>query len=120
MTSDYNNALTYTANDFFQLNMYQGDIIKTVNLMNLTLAQQFPDSAQMRHARDSIESQLRDFEARLWLPRDTAQAVINSNARNNSGSSARASRSNTSNNNSNVRASTPSAPSAPARSVRRR
>ncbi|MCL2649657.1 MAG: gliding motility protein GldN [Candidatus Azobacteroides sp.] len=76
MTSNYNNALTYTADDFFQMKMYQGDIIKTMNMTNQTLAQQFPDSAKLIHAQDSIERQLKDFEARLWLPKDTVQKVM--------------------------------------------
>ena len=40
MTSDYNNALTYTMDDYFSQKMYSGEIIKTTNLMNQSLAQQ--------------------------------------------------------------------------------
>jgi gliding motility associated protien GldN len=40
MTSNYNNALTYTMDDYFTKQMYSGEIIKTTNLMNLTLEQQ--------------------------------------------------------------------------------
>jgi len=126
MTSNYNNALTYTTDDFFQLNMYKGDIIKTVNLMNLTLAEQYPDSAEFRNAQDSIERQLRDFETRLWVARDTAKTVAPAaNTRTNTRTSARAARTNTnnsSNNNREVRSTTRSSntPAAPSRSVRRR
>ncbi len=127
MTSNYNNALTYTTDDFFQLNMYKGNIIKTVNLMNQTLAEQYPDSAAFKHAQDSIERQLRDFETRLWVARDTTQTTVTppANTRN-TRTSARAARSNRSNNNknsSNVKAATPkssNAPATPTRSVRRR
>jgi len=125
MTSNYNNALTYTTDDFFQINMYQGNIIKAVNLMGLTLAQQFPDSTKFKLAQDSIERQLRDFEARLWVPKDTVKTVTtNANARNQNTStrrtSARAAR--TSTNANNVRSTTrnSNAASTPTRSVRRR
>jgi cysteinyl-tRNA synthetase len=131
MTSNYNNALTYTADDFFQLNMYEGDIIKTVNMMNQTLAQQFPDSAKLRNAQDSIERQLRDFESRLWLQRDTAKTVTEAkskqepkaNARNTATRSSANTSASKSASGSNAKAATPKAPKAsasPSRSVRRR
>ena len=131
MTSNYNNALTYTADDFFQLKMYKGDIIKTVNMMNQTLAEQFPDSAKLKHAQDSIDKQLKNFEARLWLPKDTVQTVANAKNKKetkakqdntSTKSSARASRSNASSNNSTKTsaAKTSKASSTPTRSVRRR
>jgi len=69
MTSNMNNALTYTTDDFFQKGMYDGEIIKTTNLMNLTLQQQYGDSIKV--GQDSIESQLKFFEAQLWIPEDT-------------------------------------------------
>jgi len=76
MTSNYNNALTYTTDDFFQLKMYKGDIIKTVNMMNYTMAQQFPDSAKLKHAQDSIEKQLKDFEKQLWIAKKKEQTAV--------------------------------------------
>lgn len=72
MTSDFNNALTYTMDDYFTKNMYQGEIIKTVNMKNLTLAQQVGNEPEaLRHAQDSIETQLRGFEKQLWVQPDT-------------------------------------------------
>ncbi|MDR1562445.1 MAG: gliding motility protein GldN [Dysgonamonadaceae bacterium] len=76
MTSDFNNALTYTLDDFFAKKMYHGNIIKTVNMKNLTLAQQVgsePDALQ--RAQDSIEYQLQGFEKRLWVQPDTLKAT---------------------------------------------
>ncbi|MDR0686990.1 MAG: gliding motility protein GldN [Dysgonamonadaceae bacterium] len=76
MTSDYNNAMTYTLDDFFVKKMYHGDILKTVNMKNLTLAQQVgaePDV--LRRAQDSIEAQLKGFEQRLWVQPDTTATV---------------------------------------------
>ncbi len=73
MTSNLNNALTYTIDDFFNKRMYDGDIIKTTNMMNQSLAQQIKsnDPAILKHAQDSIENQLKLFEEKLWVPKDT-------------------------------------------------
>lgn len=69
MTSNINNALTYTTDDYFRKGMYKGEIIKTTNLMNYTLQQQYGDSIKV--AQDSIENQLKFFEKQLWIPEDT-------------------------------------------------
>jgi gliding motility associated protien GldN len=72
MTSNYNNTLTYTMDDFFTKKMYSGEIIKTTNLMNLALAQQVGnDSIALKQAQDSIESQLHAFNKNLWVYSDT-------------------------------------------------
>ena len=67
-TDDDNNLPRYSLDDFFKLNMYTGDIIKTKNLRNLSLKQMFPDTAAYRHAQDSIEQRLRSFNQDLWVP----------------------------------------------------
>ena len=78
MTSNYNNALTYTIDDYFTKNMYDGEISKTVNLMNQSLVQQVGDDpAALKQARDSIEAQLKDFEKKLWYQPDTTKVVDN-------------------------------------------
>jgi gliding motility associated protien GldN len=72
MTSNYNNALTYTMDDYFTKKMYSGEIVKTTNLMNLPLAQQVGnDSTALKLAQDSIESQLQAFNKNLWVYSDT-------------------------------------------------
>ena len=72
MTSNYNNALTYTIDDYFTKQMYSGTIIKTVNLMNQSLAQQVGnDSIALKNAQDSIENQLTAFAKNLWIQKDT-------------------------------------------------
>lgn len=75
MTSNYNNALTYTIDDFFTKRMYDGEIIKTTNLMNQSLAQQIGSSEPeaLKAAQDSIEKQLKAFEKQLWVQPDTTQ-----------------------------------------------
>ncbi len=77
MTSNLNNALTYTIDDFFNKKMYEGDIVKTTNMMNRSLAQEVGDDpAKLKLAQDSIEKQLKFFEEKLWIPEDTT-AVVN-------------------------------------------
>jgi gliding motility associated protien GldN len=76
MTSDYNNALTYTIDDYFTKKMYSGDIIKTVNMKNQTLAQQVGSEPEaLKHAQDSIETQLKFFRKQLWVQEDTTTVV---------------------------------------------
>ena len=72
MTSNVNNATTYTIDDYFRKRMFQGEIIKTSNLLNHTLAQQAGDSPDsLKLIQDSIEKQLKAFETNLWLVKDT-------------------------------------------------
>ncbi|MCL1934521.1 MAG: gliding motility protein GldN [Candidatus Azobacteroides sp.] len=82
MTSDYNNVMTYTIDDFFTKNMYKGDIVKTVNLKNQSLAQQVGnDPEKLKSAQDSIENQLKTFKDQLWVPKDTTQVVVNKSSK---------------------------------------
>lgn len=66
--SDDNNLPTCTYDDFFTLTMYNGDIYKTRNLKNKSLAQLYPDEEDRRHAQDSIQARLDHFEDNLWTP----------------------------------------------------
>lgn len=76
-TDDDNNLARYNLDDFFKLNMYQGDIYKVKNLRNLSLMQMYPDSADLQHARDSIEDRLHRFDKNLWAPtRQELQAQV--------------------------------------------
>ena len=85
MTSNYNNTLTYTIDDFFSKGMYDGDIVKTVNLMNKSLAQEVGDDpAVLKAARDSIETQLKEFEKQLWFQPDTTTVANSKKAKNTS------------------------------------
>ena len=67
-TDDDNNLPRYSLDDFFKLNMYTGDIIKTKNLRNLSLKQMFPEEEAYKHAQDSIEQRLQRFNKDLWVP----------------------------------------------------
>ena len=138
---DSNNLPTYTYDDFFNLNMYTGEIYKTRNLRNRSMAQIYPDPDDRRRACDSIQASLDSFEHRLWTPtreelqaRAEAQAQAEALANGDSTSvqqqkqPARSTRSSSRRNNSrreNTQQQRPSnnnssASSAPTRSVRRR
>jgi gliding motility associated protien GldN len=73
MTSDYNNALTYTIDDYFRKTMYTGEIFKTINMMDKTLAEQVGDENPdaLKQAQDSIEAQLTVFQKNLWIYNDS-------------------------------------------------
>jgi gliding motility associated protien GldN len=76
MTSNYNNTLTYTMDDYFSKKMYSGEIVKTTNLMNLSLVQQVgADPDILKKAQDSIENQLKAFNKSLWVYNDTIPVV---------------------------------------------
>lgn len=65
---DDNNLPTCTYDDFFTLNLYEGDIYKTRNLKNRSLAQLHSDPDDLKRAQDSIQSSLDSFETKLWVP----------------------------------------------------
>ncbi|MDE6379355.1 MAG: gliding motility protein GldN [Muribaculaceae bacterium] len=66
--TDDNNLPQYSLDDYFNLGMYKGDIYKTKNLRNLSMAQMFPDEDDMKRAQDSIDTRLREFGKDLWVP----------------------------------------------------
>ena len=65
---DSNNLPSCTYDDFFTLNMYDGDIYKTRNLKNRSMAQIYPDPDSLKRAQDSIQNSLDNFEKKLWVP----------------------------------------------------
>lgn len=67
-TSDYNNMPSCTYDDYFMLGLYDGEIYKTRNLRNKSMAQLYPDPDDLKRAQDSIQSQLDSFENKLWVP----------------------------------------------------
>lgn len=66
--SDDNNLPQYSLDDYFNLGLYNGEIYKTQNLRNLSMAQMFPDEDDMKRAQDSIDNRLRSFGKDLWVP----------------------------------------------------
>ncbi|MDR3061830.1 MAG: gliding motility protein GldN [Dysgonamonadaceae bacterium] len=82
MTSNLNNALTYSIDDFFNKKMYVGEIVKTTNMMNRSLAQEVGnDPEKLKLAQDSIESQLKFFEGKLWVPVDSTATANKKDAK---------------------------------------
>lgn len=66
--TDDNNLQRHSLDDYFNLGMYEGDIYKTRNLRNLSMAQQYPDPDDLKRAQDSIDRRLREFGKDLWVP----------------------------------------------------
>jgi gliding motility associated protien GldN len=65
---DDNNLPQYTYDDFFRLGMYSGEIYKTRNLRNKSMAQLYPDPDERKQAADSIQERLVNFEKKMWVP----------------------------------------------------
>lgn len=125
MTSNMNNAMTFTMDDYFRRRMFEGDIIKTQNLMNLPLQAYCPTPDSLKNEQARIEGQLTSFEKSLWYQPDTTQVAVDSKAAKKARkSAARGKGTTTKEPASEKKAPTVKAPkaekSAPVRSVRRR
>lgn len=88
-TDDDNNLASHTYDDFFTLNLYKGNIYKTRNLRNRTLAQMAKeDPDTLKALQDSIQHRLDHYADNLWVPsreelaraREAAAAAIDSTA----------------------------------------
>lgn len=66
MTSNLNNAATMSADDYFTMNMYEGKIYKTTNMLGQTLAQYCPTDSAMKAEQKKIEKELQDFEKHIF------------------------------------------------------
>jgi gliding motility associated protien GldN len=123
MTSNINNAMTYTLDDYFRKRMFKGEIIKTTNLFNHTLAQQFSDNPEaLKRAQDSIEIRLKSFEQELWVKKDTVESSKNDSKKAPKEKSTRSAASTKKEKAEKAEKSKPvksSSPSTPVRSVRR-
>jgi len=121
MTSNYNNVLTYSIDDFFTKGMYKGDIVKTVNMKDQSLIQQVGnDPEKLKHAQDSIESQLKAFREQLWVHQDTTKVADSKSVKKASGSTRSSVKSESSAKEQKPKAAKPEKSSAtPTRSVRR-
>jgi gliding motility associated protien GldN len=65
---DDNNLAKYTYADFFQMNMYKGDIYKTRNLRNKSMNQLYTDADDLKRAQDSIQNRLDTYTDKMWVP----------------------------------------------------
>lgn len=75
MTSNLNNAMTFTMDDYFRRRMFKGEIIKTQNLMNQPLQAYCPTPDSLKNEQKRIEGQLVAFEESLWFHPDTTQVT---------------------------------------------
>lgn len=65
-SSNLNNAATMSADDYFTMGVYDGDIYKVDNLQDLVLANYCPTDSSLVKERRRIERQFVDFEDRMW------------------------------------------------------
>lgn len=75
MTSSYNNASNMSINDFFVTRRYKGDIYKTTNLRNLTIAEYCKTDSAIVKEQKKIEGQLEAFERNLWSAPEVADST---------------------------------------------
>ena len=80
MTSNLNNATTFTMDDYFRRRMFEGEIIKTQNLMNQPLQAYCPTPDSLKNEQARIEAQLTGFEQSLWYQPDTTQVAADPKA----------------------------------------
>ncbi|MDR1259728.1 MAG: gliding motility protein GldN [Tannerellaceae bacterium] len=73
MTSDINNAKTFTIDDYFRRRMFDGEIIKTENLLNKTMREYYPEPDSLALAQKAVENQLETFRQSLYWQPDSAQ-----------------------------------------------
>ncbi len=66
MPSDLNNVTNMTADDFFTMNRYEGQIYKTNNMQGKMLHNYCPTDSDMVAEQKRIEKQLNDFEKNVW------------------------------------------------------
>lgn len=71
MTSDKNNVMTKTIDDYFKLRLYEGEIYKTTNMENKLMVEKYKDPEAMKQAQKKIEGELDQFEKNLWVANDS-------------------------------------------------
>jgi len=81
MTSNLNNAKRYTIDDYFRHRMFEGEIVKTENLMNLAMQQMYQDPDTMKIEQQKIETQLQSFNDSLWIKPDTTAVLSKKEAK---------------------------------------
>lgn len=77
MGSSYNNAAVMSADDYFTLHQYKGEIFRTVNLQDKLLSEYCATDSDLVREQARIEKQLTDFEEHVWgddsIPADSAK-----------------------------------------------
>lgn len=78
MTSNYNNVLNSTFNDYFRQRLYEGEIYKATNLANLAIMNYATTDSLQQLERKRIEDELAAFEKSLWERPEDNEATIQS------------------------------------------
>ncbi len=66
MGSNLNNAAMMSADDYFTLNLYDGEIYKTTNLQDKLISNYCPTDSAVKKERVRIEKELTDFQNHVW------------------------------------------------------
>lgn len=66
MSSNYNNTMNMTAEDYFSMNRYEGKIYKTNNMQGKVLANYCKTDSALVKEQKRIEKELSDFENHIW------------------------------------------------------
>lgn len=80
MTSNLNNAVVMTIDDYFARNQYKGKIYKTNNLLGQTLSQYCTTDSAMAKEQKRIEAELVAFEKNIWgnqARKDSLDSIAN-------------------------------------------
>lgn len=75
MSSNLNNVTNMTADDYFTMNRYDGQIYKTANMQGKVLINE-PDTAKVRKEQEKIEKQLQEFEENIWHQREKVDTTL--------------------------------------------
>lgn len=71
ITSDKNNIMDKTIDDFFRLHLFEGEIYKTTNMENKILAEKYRTPETLKQAQEEIETELKAFDQKLWIMNDS-------------------------------------------------
>ncbi len=66
MGSNLNNAAMMSADDYFTLNLYKGEIYKTTNLQDKLISNYCPTDSAVKKEQARIEKELTDFQQHVW------------------------------------------------------
>lgn len=79
MTSNLNNAAVMSIDDYFTLNLYDGKIYKTTNMLGKTLAQDGSGDTAVVAQQKKIEQELIDFEKNIWGDKAKRDSIEHAN-----------------------------------------
>lgn len=73
LTSDLNNVMNKTIDDYFRLRLYDGEIYKVTNMEDKLLNQQYKTPEALKQAQEKIERELKQFDKNLWVINDSTR-----------------------------------------------